>query len=210
MANRKSPRSDALPIRLVDPAVGGGWEVTTIEELKAIRDSADRGGNYRTADGRPFSSIRIPELGYYYSNRSKPRSIGTFDVRNKSQAIYQIRALIIAFEEALEYDPVKSNELPPPLWRDNRAYLKDVESLLHELRQLNQHLHELTKGKNTQTTKSVGIVATSTRKFFESYADGLGKGAAALTIGAAGALLYYIGVSKEIIDPIWGHLKGGK
>jgi hypothetical protein len=54
------------------------------------------------------------------------------------------------------------------------------------------------------------LVVRATTKFVESYAGALGKGAAALTAGAAGALLYHIGVGKEIIEPIWAQLTKGK
>jgi hypothetical protein len=43
--------------------------------------------------------------------------------------------------------------------------------------------------------------------FLVSYTGALGKGAAALTIASVVALLYKSGVSKELIDAIWEHLK---
>jgi hypothetical protein len=47
-------------------------------------------------------------------------------------------------------------------------------------------------------------------KFIEEYAHALGTGAAALTIGAAGALLFQIGLGKEVLAPLWERLRLGK
>jgi hypothetical protein len=81
-----------------------------------------------------------------------------------------------------------------------------VKSLLHELRRLNGFLSR--PADNAKAEQAASLVARATTKFVESYVGALGKGAAALTVGAAATLLHNIGVGKEIIEPIWGQLKG--
>jgi hypothetical protein len=64
--------------------------------------------------------------------------------------------------------------------------------------------------KGTAAKKTLGRVASTTAKFIEGYADALGKGAAALTIGAAGALLFQMGLGTDVLAPLWDRLRIGK
>lgn len=104
---------------------------------------------------------------------------------------------------------------PPTLWLDNRAYLTNVKNLLGELRELNKALRKLAD-KDEEPSKPIAKKIDSTpavlgaggKKFVESYADLLGKGAAALTIGAIAGFCASAGLPKDIVDAIWGHLKG--
>jgi hypothetical protein len=121
--------------------------------------------------------------------------------------------LLAAFEEVDEFDPSGLRNRPPSaLWLDDPIYLADVKSLLVELRALRELLQDGRAGANERTTakKAIGVVASATTKFVESYADALGKGAAALTIGAAGALLFQVGLDKEVLAPLWDRLRPGK
>jgi hypothetical protein len=123
-----------------------------------------------------------------------------------------LTVLLAALEEVEEFDPLRlGNQPPPALWIDSPSYLGDLKSLHVELRELRTLLMDDKAGKKTQAGKRViGTVAAATTKFIDSYAGALGKGAAALTIGAAGALLFHIGVSKDILGSMWDHLKLGK
>jgi len=47
-------------------------------------------------------------------------------------------------------------------------------------------------------------------KFIDGYADAFGKGAAALTIGAAGALLFHLGIEKDLLTQLWDRLRAGR
>jgi hypothetical protein len=98
---------------------------------------------------------------------------------------------------------------------DNRTYLGDVKDLLAELRQLNWLLRDLAS-KHEEPSRSaarkidsgLAVLGLGGKKFVESYADVLGKGAAALTIGAIAGFLASSGLPKELVDAVWAQLKG--
>src|SRR5229473_8519270 len=73
-----------------------------------------------------------------------------------------------------------------------------VATVLHR-----QHSCRTASSKGTAAKKTLGRVASTTAKFIEGYADALGKGAAALTIGAAGALLFQMGLGTDVLTPLW-------
>ena len=54
------------------------------------------------------------------------------------------------------------------------------------------------------------MAAAATVKFIDGYAETLGKGAAALTIGAAGALLFHLGIKKTVLAQLWERLRIGR
>ena len=131
-------------------------------------------------------------------------------VRNRAQAILHVRVLVEALEEADQFDPLRlGNQPPPALWLDQPDFLRDAKSLLAELRQLRELLQE-GQTKGTVAKRTIGLVASATTKFIEGYADALGKGAAALTIDAAGALLFNIGLGTDVLAPLWDRLRIGK
>jgi hypothetical protein len=85
------------------------------------------------------------------------------------------------------------------------------------LRDLNKALRKLAdkdEGPPKQIAKKIdttlGVLAAGGRKFVESYADLLGKGAAALPVGAVAGFLASAGLPKELVDTIWSQLKGSR
>lgn len=110
----------------------------------------------------------------------------------RPEVFHTLGVLIAAFEEVEDYDPARHhNRVPPVLWLSNGAYLADVKHLLGELRELNTILRQLadrdkeaSKPAARKIDATLAVLAASGKKFVESYADLLGKGAAALTIGA--------------------------
>jgi hypothetical protein len=138
--------------------------------------------------------------------KKSPKSL----VRNRPQALLHVRVLIDAFEEVDQFEPLRLGNRPPPaLWLDRADYLRDVKFLLAELRQLRELLQD-GQTKGTAAKKTIGLVASATTKFIEGYADALGKGAAALTIGAAGALLFHVGLGTDVLASLWDRLRIGK
>jgi hypothetical protein len=128
-------------------------------------------------------------------------------IHNKAQVVQHLGVLIAAFEEVEGFDPRRRHNGPTPaLWIDDADYLQDVQSLLSELRRLNDFLSR--PADQAKAEQAASLVVGATTKFVESYAGALGKGAAALTVGAAVTLLLNIGVDKGIIELIWGQLKG--
>jgi hypothetical protein len=152
-----------------------------------------------------FRTVGLPErAGRREKKAAKPI------VRNRAQALLHVRVLLEALEEVNEFDPLRRGNRPPPaLWLDRADYLGDVKSLLAELRQLRELLQD-GQIRGTAAKKTVGLVASATTKFIEGYADALGKGAAALTIGAAGALLFQMGLGTDVLAPLWDRLRIGK
>jgi hypothetical protein len=126
--------------------------------------------------------------------------------KDPRQSIYYSQVLIEAFQEVLDYDPVRNHNRPvPPLRLEDPEYLNFVRELVAELRRLNSILE---KGKGRLPAKgTVAALSKHFDKFLSSYAGALGKVAAGLTGSAIVALLYQIGVGKEILDGIWRHLK---
>lgn len=136
----------------------------------------------------------------------RPPRVGQ-PIRNKAQTIQYLGVLIAAFEEVDGFDPSRRhNGTPPALWIEGAEYLQDVKALLGELRRLNDFLSR--PRDQAKAEQSASLVVRVTTKFVESYAGALGKGAAALTVGAAATLLLNIGVDKGMIEPIWAQLKG--
>jgi hypothetical protein len=134
----------------------------------------------------------------------------------RDEVFHNLAVLITAFEEVERYDPHRQHNQPPPsLWLNHAAYRADVKDLLGELRELNKALRDLA-GKDKEPPKAVAkkieatlsVLGAGGRKFVESYADLLGKGAAALTIGAVAGFLASAGLPRELVDAVWGRLRG--
>jgi hypothetical protein len=130
-------------------------------------------------------------------------------ILNSARALQYSKIVITALEEALDYDPLRQHNQPPPDLRlDDPNYLIEIRSLVAELRRLNELLEKKKSGPSV--SRSTGRLAKHFDKFFGSYASALGKGAAGLTIGAAAALLYQAGVGSGVIDDILRHAKLSK
>jgi hypothetical protein len=130
---------------------------------------------------------------------------------NLQQAFRQLDVLMTAFQEATEYDPIRHHNQPPPaLWVGKTDYVADMRALLSELRMLNDRLRteKLDKPKGMEGSASVAVVAG--KKFVEAYADVMGKGAAALTIGGIATLFISLGVDKGSVETVWNLLKPNK
>jgi hypothetical protein len=161
-----------------------------------------------------ISTVISNALALYASDAAKPAGEGLGDERiiieNRVEIVRYSTAIIQALQESLDYDPKRHHNLPPPNLRlDDAGYLREVGSLVIELRRLNSLLEEPTKVDVPAVQEQAGHFGKYFGKFLESYADSLGKGVAALTVATAVALLYRAGVSKELIDSIWEHLKLG-
>jgi len=151
------------------------------QRAEAARQEADNaaGQPVTKADARP-SRIIITKRIY---------------VRDRRLALEQIRTLLTAFEEVVEYNPQRHHNQPPPaLWIDDadslKSYLKDVKELVSELKQLNDCLKKSPEITAEKPAESASIVKNACKKFVDSYAENLGKGAAALSVAVVTALLY--------------------
>ena len=131
------------------------------------------------------------------------RTTRTLSVSDREQALFYLRSLVSAFEEADAYDPALHHNRPvPALYTDDAEYRKLVRQLLAELRKLN----ELVQRKKS-IRGPTPLLDKLLTKFLTSYASTLGKGAAALTTATLAALLYRTGIGQDVLGSIWGHLK---
>lgn len=129
-------------------------------------------------------------------------------IENRVEIVRYSTAIITALQEALDYKIERHHNLPPPALRlDDQNYLIEVRNLVAELRRLNSLLETPTKLSAKAARQKVGGIGKHFDKFLGSYANALGKGAAGLTIMAAVGLLYQAGVSSEVINALWQHLK---
>jgi hypothetical protein len=171
------------------------------------------------ASGKPMqvppminAAVVIPDPAPPASEHTVVVNALTAALIDPSRALVQLSVLIDAFAEVDEYDPKRHHNQPPPsMWLDNRKYLGDLRSLLHELRRLNDQLERLAKTQTPQTppatTKTVGLLSVAATKFVEAYAADLGKKASGLTFLGIAALLGYLGVKTGTVDVIFGTIK---
>ncbi len=149
------------------------------------------------------------------SNSEIKADDGKIVVRSTRQTIFQIAVVLNALEEALDYDPKRHHNQPPPALRiDNPNYLAELQSLVAELRRLNDNL-EGSKQSPTKRTrapkKEIAKSAIDLRKhlntFLSKYAATVGTGAGVLTVGALATLLYQLGMPEEVFSQILKKIK---
>jgi hypothetical protein len=124
-------------------------------------------------------------------------------ITNPTELVRHSQILIIALQEALDYDPLRGhNRQPPALWIDNPSYLIDVNSLVIELRRLNSLLEA--KRPRKEAKRAVIDLSGHFNRFLRSYATTLGTGAGVLTLGVIASLLGHAG-----LDPtaVWSAVK---
>jgi hypothetical protein len=129
--------------------------------------------------------------------------------KDKQQVLQYSNIIIIALQEALDYDRTRHhNEPTPALYINDPKYKRDIEELIVELRHLNDLLER--KSSGAARTRSVGRLQKHFDKFLDAYSPMLGKGAAVLTIAAVAGLLSWAGVPLDVVGGIFGHIKGLK
>jgi len=154
-----------------------------------------------------FRAIPYPGRGLAGRGKTPQKLL----LRSKTEALRHLTVLLVALEEADAFDPAKpSNQPRPALWLNDPGYQRDLNSLLVELRELRTVLVDKASNKGSVGKRIIGTAASAATKFIDAYADALGKGAAALTIGAVGALLLQLGLSKEVLASVWDRLKFGR
>jgi len=149
-------------------------------------------------------------VGPITPTRTGGKSANRRTLKDHHQAIYYSLILIESFQEVLDYDPVRNhNRATPTLRLEDPAYLDFVRELVAELKRLNSLLSKR-KGRQAATSGAVVSLSKHFDKFLSSYAGAMGKVTAGLTGGAIVALLYQVGVGKEVLDSLWGHLRLSK
>ena len=161
----------------------------------------------------PISTVIGDALDRYISEEAEQSASptlgpiqGRIQIEDRNDILRYSNAIIVALRETLDYDAKRHHNRPPPILRlDDAGYLAEVGSLVIELGRLNDLLERSSKASVVREEAS--RFGMHFDKFLGSYADALGKGAAGLTIAGVVAILYRLGVSKELVDTIWEHLK---
>jgi hypothetical protein len=123
-------------------------------------------------------------------------------LRNKRQIITYSSVIILALQEALDYDPRRHHNQPKPDLRiEDANYLSNLRSLVKELRRLNNLLAK-ERPKSAETGKVVVDVRKHVDLFLTNYTPTLAKGSAYLTIGVMAALLHSAGLGSGVVDGI--------
>lgn len=126
-------------------------------------------------------------------------------------ALTQLRGLIIAFEEAVDYDPVRHHNIRtqhPALWIDNPDYLNDIKALLHELRRLNDLLRTPAAPEPEKIEKSTSEIVHAARKISDEAYGVIGKGLGAVILLSLGSLVVSLG-APELGQTLMSAIKGG-
>jgi hypothetical protein len=158
------------------------------------------------------SSLMRQALQQYLGEKASPtiRSRnGKIIVRNTTQVLFYSRVVLTAVQDALDYDPQRDNHPPPTLRIERVDYLKELRSLVIELRRLNDNSEEAKSAspkRFSKPTKTVEKSAIDLRKhlntFLNKYASTLGTGAGIVTVGALAALLYQLGIPETVFAQI--------
>jgi hypothetical protein len=75
------------------------------------------------------------------SRRSATNATQRLVIRNRQHVVATSTLIISALQEALDYDPVRHHNQPPPALRiEDPHYLKDIRALIVELKRLNELL----------------------------------------------------------------------
>ena len=108
-------------------------------------------------------------------------------------------ALIKAFELAIDFDPAKQQNQPPPelildFKLDDPQARSEIRELIAELKKLNAHLEasrEPDSANKINLTKYLDA-------FLSKHAETVGTGSGYLVLGAISSLLIYLGASEVV------------
>jgi hypothetical protein len=154
----------------------------------------------------PASPHRKPRTAAGAAKAMTPKTIR---IRNRTEVIRYSKILIVALEEVLDYVPARRGNERPPALRidDDRDYLQEIRDLVAELRALNALLAQHSPQQRKRTAGAVGGLARHFDTFLRTYANCMGAGTAALTIGVVSHLLKEAGVAPDVLQTILSHLK---
>jgi hypothetical protein len=126
--------------------------------------------------------------------------------RNREQTLVYSNSLLTALTEAVEYDPQRHHNRPPPPLRidGDPKYLNELRSLIGELKKLNALLK---KNQARKAEKSAADFGKYAHTFLEHYIPLMGRGTAMLTIGTVAGLLLHAGVPEAAISSVWSLVK---
>jgi hypothetical protein len=147
------------------------------------------------------------------ARRSATNGTQRLVIRNRQQLVGNSTLIISALQEALDYDPGRHHNQPPPALRiDDANYFRDIRALIAELKRLNELL-EKSRPQRGEPKRTIINVRKHINVFLENYVPLFARGTACVTVAAMAGLLHYAGVEENIVMGIltaanlrWGHL----
>lgn len=173
--------------------------------------------------------LKLPNLEHVHDRHwpvlegAEPSSVGKFPrsikIGNKAETIRYIHILLAAIDEAINHDPLRHHNNPPPALRlENSQYLDELRELVTELRRLNDLL-EAKIPKKAATGKATINLYKHFDTFIGNFASsagtslgksigvgvgiGLGIGATGLLVGTAAALFHHAGLAPDMISRLF-------
>jgi len=127
--------------------------------------------------------------------------------RNKDETLNYSNVLLTTISEALEYDPKRHHNRPPPDLRinDDPEYLNALKDLAKELRRFNDILEKTPLGSSI-AHKQAEAVNLHFNDFFRSFMPVMGRGTAGMLIGTMAGLLMNAGLPQAAFGGLWGLL----
>jgi transcriptional regulator with XRE-family HTH domain len=178
----------------------------------ALKDLSKKQSISRNELVRLALQAYLENIGYesYFAHEDVggQKLIRRIRVRSAKQVMFHSNLLISAFEEALDYDPQRHHNQPPPTLRlDDTEYLAELRKLVTELKQMNSFLTDLTASRRAKSGPPVQL-----RKhldiFLKKYSATLGYGAGMMTLGLIATLLYQLGAGEAVFDHVLRKIPG--
>jgi hypothetical protein len=145
------------------------------------------------------------------SRRSTAKASTRLVIRNREQVVAISNIIISSLQEALDYDPARHHNQPPPELRiEDARYLQDIRDLIAELRRLNTLLETSRPPQRGEPKRTIIDINKHINKFLENYIPMLAKGTAGLTVATMASLLFHAGVGEDIIMGILSMAKLGR
>ena len=216
MPKRRTPTSAQLTVGGKPISVGGSAITIPVDEKTDILKT-HRAGSAKTLTHSEFLSRLHDNPPGANKGSAMQRALGRaaqagYPVglsvsQNQQEIITYTDALIVALQEALDYDPVRHHNLPrPSLYAPDPKYKTDIKTLTKELRRLNDLLEKRHEPGDV-AWKVAESVGEHLNVFAKNYVPTLGKGSAYLTLAVITALLARLGLPTDAIAEIMKHIR---
>jgi len=124
--------------------------------------------------------------------------------RSRKLTLSYANALLDTISEAVNYDPKRHHNRPPPDLRisDDPEYLRGLKDLAKELRRFNDLLAKNSISSREAQSKAIDF-NHHLNSFLASFAPSMGKGVTTVLVGLAFALLIHAGLPEATIGGLW-------
>jgi hypothetical protein len=119
-------------------------------------------------------------------------------IKNRTTIIRYSQVIIVALQEALDYNPRRTNQPPPALWLNDPDYLKAIRDLVTELKRLNDLL-AVQKPARKEAKTSMNLIKVLVDKGLAPFLTTMGIGGAMLLLAAIQAMLHQAGLEVDYL-----------